>query len=671
MRPSLPTVRSKALEAHKDRIKALALSPDANILASGGYDSLITTWSAKTGDQLKTIDAGGDVFSIAITNQGSEFVAAVSINDEHFVDIYAIENGMRLMRLKGHTETIYTVAICGDDKYIASGSLDKTIRIWDKDDYSQIFVLEGHAECVRSLVFDFKSKYLFSGSYDRYINKWDLSTGQKVQTFKGHTDFVLGVDIASNNSFLVSCSKDKTIRVWDMLSEEASVVLAGHLDDVWAIKITADARYLISGGKDFTIGIWKTANWRCVRVLSAHTNGVTSLAISASSRMLYTSGMDGLVKIWYLEEMLAYDYKYTTKEFKQLLKEGNNSGIAAFVEGLIETGFEELQKLETMLIDFKNSEPTENSSYLRLMFYAYKLLECNEVNYNSSFLNLKELIEDPLFQIYLNKQVLKSTSSLSLQNKEYSVLCRMIKDKLMFPGSFHSKLIDGLITNSEDKFYSNIDVFNMLIKAPNDVAKSKLLMDYYVILVERLYSIESLCVLRKNIKSSSHKGLAAIYSCWTSSQLDFKKLMQELYGDVFSKYFKSNTKYISERFFNLFERIDLLKAFIPDLATHLALQRHQDIKNADKVLVVDFYTKKIQKVEQDSKVKLNWFVQLNTSTPPEPHIVLAYFDSLYVFMLLLFGSGSGFIKTGQIANSVTNALLKNKYFTLPTTANCI
>ena len=66
--------------------------------------------------------------------------------------------------LEGHNETVRSVAITSDNKYIISGSKDCTIRIWNLLEKRQETVLKEHTSYVKSIAVTSDSKYIISGS---------------------------------------------------------------------------------------------------------------------------------------------------------------------------------------------------------------------------------------------------------------------------------------------------------------------------------------------------------------------------------------------------------------------------------------------------------------------------------------------------------------------------
>ncbi len=80
-----------------------------------------------------------------------------------------------LETLTGHSDSVYSVAISENNKWLASGSDDKTIKIWNTSDWSLMKTLTGHSSYVESVAFSENNKWLASGSSDNAIKIWNTS----------------------------------------------------------------------------------------------------------------------------------------------------------------------------------------------------------------------------------------------------------------------------------------------------------------------------------------------------------------------------------------------------------------------------------------------------------------------------------------------------------------
>jgi len=73
---------------------------------------------------------------------------------------------------------------------VATGSRDKSIRLWDSQTGQCLRIFIGHDNWIRALVFHPSGKYLLSASDDKTIRIWDLATGRCAKTIDAHGHFV-------------------------------------------------------------------------------------------------------------------------------------------------------------------------------------------------------------------------------------------------------------------------------------------------------------------------------------------------------------------------------------------------------------------------------------------------------------------------------------------------
>ncbi|KAF6515295.1 hypothetical protein HZS61_005201 [Fusarium oxysporum f. sp. conglutinans] len=172
-----------------------------------------------------------------------------------------------LQTLEGHCDSVNSVAFSADGQRLASGSIDKTVKIWDATTGACVQTLESHSDWVYSVAFSADGQRLASGSADETIKVWDAATGACLETLEGHRNSVRSMAFSADVQRLASGSDDKTIKVWDAATGACLQTLKGHSSSVNSVAFSADGQRLASGSDDKTIKVWDTTIGTCVQTL--------------------------------------------------------------------------------------------------------------------------------------------------------------------------------------------------------------------------------------------------------------------------------------------------------------------------------------------------------------------------------------------------------------------
>jgi WD40 repeat protein len=164
--------------------------------------------------------------------------------------------------LEAPTYPAPTASSSPDGTRIASGSIDKTVRLWDAATRQSLGEpLEGHTEEVSSISFSPDGTRIASGSADKTVRLWDAATGQPLgEPLEGHTEGVWSVSFSPDGTRIASGSWDMTVRLWDAATGQSlGEPLEGHTEAVQSVSFSPDGARIASGSIDKTVRLWDAA----------------------------------------------------------------------------------------------------------------------------------------------------------------------------------------------------------------------------------------------------------------------------------------------------------------------------------------------------------------------------------------------------------------------------
>ncbi|KAJ3094079.1 hypothetical protein HDU97_008527 [Phlyctochytrium planicorne] len=215
-------------------VRAVKFIPSKPWFIVGSDDLMLRIYNYQDHTLITEFKAHDDyIRSIAVHPSKSIVLSAA---DDKTVKMWDWEQGWKLVRtFVGHEHYVMSVAIHPvDSEMFATGSLDKTVRIWRMDG-TVGEVLVGHEKGVNDVEFVGGEKgYLLSGSDDLSIKVWDCRTKTLIRTLESaHAQNVSTILAHPTLPFMITGSEDGTVKVWDTNTFGLESTLQSGLDRVW------------------------------------------------------------------------------------------------------------------------------------------------------------------------------------------------------------------------------------------------------------------------------------------------------------------------------------------------------------------------------------------------------------------------------------------------------
>ncbi|MFH7242629.1 MAG: AAA-like domain-containing protein [Spirulina sp.] len=217
--------------------------------------------------------------------------------------IQTVFGNNEMNRLTQHQGGVLTVDISPDGQWLATGSNDKTARLWAKD--GRLLQTFEHQNTVHRVVFSADSQRVITASLDGTVQVWSLD-GQRLHQIQAHDQPVWGVDASPDGQWIASAGGDRTIRLWHRDGTLAQTWPTSQIP--WNVAFTPDSQGLVAAVVDGTLQRW-TIQGEEQPPLIGHQAEVWDVATCPGTNQIVSVSSDQTLKVWSLEGTLLHDLK--------------------------------------------------------------------------------------------------------------------------------------------------------------------------------------------------------------------------------------------------------------------------------------------------------------------------------------------------------------------------
>jgi len=270
---NLETMDCTLLKGHTDLVMALATSrANLNILVTSSKDNSVRVWRmSHTPFKISCIAVGnghtGSIGTVALSRTNLTFLVSgsqdtclkmwrldpeeLAVSDKDSTSLTVLHTAV------AHDKDINSVCVSPNDKLIATGSQDKSAKIWDSTDFRLLGVMRGHRRGLWAVQFSPVDQVIASASADGSIKLWSLTDYSCIKTLEGHESSVLRLQFVARGQQIVSAASDGLIKLWTLKTSECTATMDNHECRVWALAAKSDDSVLASGAGDANLILWR------------------------------------------------------------------------------------------------------------------------------------------------------------------------------------------------------------------------------------------------------------------------------------------------------------------------------------------------------------------------------------------------------------------------------
>ena len=237
---------------HRNETKAAAWAPDGRLVATGSLDSTVQIWSPRTGETLHALVHDSGIRKVVWSPDG-RYIATCTL--EGSVRIWEVSSGDLLHRLPDDNPWVSPLRFLRDGRLLSSDRKG-VVKIYNPKSGEATQTLHGHEHYVFASDATPDGRWLATASVDETVRIWDLVDGTLHRTFK-HPMQLLYVTITPDGRRVAAGGTDDSrVWLWDIESDEQVAVLESKAGIITVVDASPDSQTIVTMGKEHAVHLW-------------------------------------------------------------------------------------------------------------------------------------------------------------------------------------------------------------------------------------------------------------------------------------------------------------------------------------------------------------------------------------------------------------------------------
>lgn len=290
------------LTGHNDCVYALVEGPNPQYFFTGSGDGMVVLWDLENPENGKLIaKVNHSVYALEVDKVRNLLIVGHNFEGIHVIDL---ESRNELWSINLTNQSIFDIKVSGNDLFVATA--DGMVIILDIDKRAVKKHLKISDKSVRVLAINPDNRTLAAGLSDHTVKIFDLITYQPIQNLLSHSNSVFALGFAPKHPILISGGRDAHLKIWDTDSYTLKESIVAHMYAINYLAFREDGRYFVTCSMDKSIKVWETENFKLLKVIdkaryAGHGTSINKVLWSSYNQNIISISDDRKISIWDLE----------------------------------------------------------------------------------------------------------------------------------------------------------------------------------------------------------------------------------------------------------------------------------------------------------------------------------------------------------------------------------